>query len=69
LLPKKEKKEDEFDNQSFSMAEKILKSKNDKDLDQNKIEDSDLFEDDEDGKKKEHNITLEEKKNIEFWAK
>ena len=51
------------------MAEKILKSKNDKDLDQNKIEDSDLFEDDEDGKKKEHNITLEEKKNIEFWAK
>jgi hypothetical protein len=28
-----------------------------------------LVEDDEDGKKKEHNITLEEKKNIEFWAK
>ena len=51
------------------MAEKILKSKNNQEPDQNKVEDSDLVEDDDDCKKKEHNITLEEKKNIEFWSK
>lgn len=43
------------------MAENILESKNNQGSDQNKVEDTDLIEEDEDGKKKEHNITLQEK--------
>ncbi len=43
------------------MAEKILKSKSNQESDQNKVEDTDSIEEDDDSKKKEHNITMQEK--------